>query len=156
MIEDVFGWDVLLHESEDKLARALHKVYKLKNPSEPHPEWDELGEGYRDSNRQAADHTSIKLRALGYHAEQLTKEKPRIVSFADSEIELLAQMEHIRWCAERYLAGWMYGEQTDRQRKINRNLVAWDKLLPTEQKKDPEQINTISEALYSIGLGIYR
>jgi hypothetical protein len=156
MVEDVFSWNVLLHESEDRLARALHQDFRTQNPNEPHPEWNELSEDFKDSNRQAADHIPLKLRALGYHEEPLTKDKPRILSFEDSEIDLLAQMEHTRWCAERYLSGWTYGEKTDRARKINRNLVPWDKLLPEERKKDPEQINAISKALHSIGFGIYR
>jgi len=156
MVEDVFSWNVLLHESEDKLARALHDVYRAQNPTGPHPGWEELSEEFRDSNRQAADHIPIKLRALGYHQEPLTNQKARIVSFEEPEVDLLAQMEHTRWCAERYLAGWTYGVTTDRKRKINRCLTEWNKLTPEEQKKDPEQINAISKALYNLGIGIYR
>ena len=156
MVEDVFSWNVLLHESEDRLARALHEDFRARNPHESHAGWDELSEEFRDSNRQAADHIPIKVRALGYHLEPMTRDKTRIVGFEDSEIDLLAQMEHTRWCAERYLAGWTYGATTDRKTKANRCLTEWNKLLPEEQEKDPEQINAISSALHSIGLGIYR
>lgn len=156
MVEDVFSWDVLLHESEDKLARALHEDFRARNPDQPNPGWDELSEEFRDSNRRAADHIPIKLRALGYHQEQVTKEKARILGFSEPEIDLLARMEHARWCGERYLSGWTYGEKTDRAEKINRNLTEWDQLPREEKKKDPDQINAISSALDSIGVGIYR
>ena len=160
MLEDVFDWDVLVHDSEDKVARALHEVYRqglLKaSPPQLTPEWDELPEEFRESNRQAADHIPIKLRALGYHREALTDRKERVLRFQEAEIDLLAKMEHARWFAERCLAGWTYGPETTRSRKISRALVEWDKLPPEDQRKDPEQINAIVDALISIKVGIYR
>lgn len=160
MLEDVFDWDVLVHNSEDKVARALHEVYRegrLKaSPPQQTPEWDDLTEAFRESNRQAADHIPIKLRALGYHREALPDHKQRILRFQETEIDLLAKMEHARWFAERCLAGWTYGPETDRTRKISRALVEWDKLPPEEQRKDPEQINAIVDALFSVKIGIYR
>jgi len=157
MVEDVFSWDVLVHESEESLARALHEVYRtgrLKN-GEQVPGWDELGEEFRDSNRQAADHIPIKLRALGYQEQPLRKDKEPIVRFKGHEVDLLARMEHARWCAERYLAGWSYAEETNRSRKLSRALVEWHKLSIEEQKKDHEQINAIPQALHDVGLEIY-
>jgi hypothetical protein len=109
MIEDVFDWDVLLRESEDMLARALHEDYRARrledgDSPDQHPVWDELSDDFKDSNRQAADHIPIKLRALGYHEEPLRKDKARLVRFEEPhEVDLLAKMEHARWCAERYL-----------------------------------------------------
>lgn len=160
MTEDVFNWDVLLHESEDAEAKALHDDYckrRLKDdPPQTNPEWAELDDGMRDSNRQAADHIPIKLRALGYHTEPLTKTKKQIPPFSAPEVHLLARMEHARWCAERYLAGWRHGVTTDRANKINRCLIEFDNLPVGEEKKDHEQITAIPGALSQMKLGIYR
>jgi hypothetical protein len=93
---------------------------------------------------------------LGYHYEPLQPGKDPIDRFTDDEILLLAQIEHLRWCAERWLDGWEYGPKSMKEKKINRCLVAWDQLLPEEQIKDPEQINTIARSLNEIGCAIYR
>jgi hypothetical protein len=152
---------VLLHETEDALARALHEAFRRARardgvPDAANPPWDDLGDGLKDSNRQAADHVAVKLRAIGYHDEPLRAGGPRIEQFSEDETLLMAQMEHLRWCAERRLDGWTHGEVTDQARKVNSNLVPWDRLSPGEQKKDPEQIAAIPAALHRVGRGIYR
>lgn len=161
MAEDVFAWDVLLHESEDKLARVLHENYQAQRaaegaPDEDNPHWEDLSEDLKDSNRQAADHVAAKLRALGYHDEPLTPDKHRIEKFEDEELLLLAKMEHARWSAERWLAGWKPGPVRDTKKKISDCLVPWDQLPLDKQKRDREQIAAIPEALSRIGRGIYR
>lgn len=161
MKEDVFTWDVLLHESEDKLARAFHEDYQAQRaaegiPDKDNPHWEELTEDLKDSNRQAADHLAAKLRALGYHDEPLTRDKHRIEKFEVEDLLLLAKMEHARWRAERWLAGWKPGPVRDTKNKISDCLVPWDDLPLDRQKRDREQIAAIPEALYRIGRGIYR
>jgi len=153
MVEDIFSWDVLLRESQDMLAQQLHMAYQELNPAAK--DWQDLSEDFRDSNRQAADHIPIKLRALGYHLEKGTR-PGRINQFETKNKEVLARMEHARFCAERWLAGWTCGPQTIREKKINRTLVKWDDLPPDERLKDHGQINAIPNALYKMGLGIYR
>jgi hypothetical protein len=161
MVEDVYSWNTLLNESEDRLARALHERFQVEQrrrdvPDDENPDWDHLPENLRDSNRQAADHIPIKLRALGYHEEPLQSGKERIHRFTDDEVFLLSQIEHARWCAERWLDGWDYAPETDRPKKLNENLRPWNELEPTEQRKDPEQINAIVDVLHQVGRGVYR
>jgi hypothetical protein len=161
MAEDVFTWDVLLHESEDQLARALHEDYQEKRtaegvPDKDNPSWDDISEDFKESNRQAADHIAAKLRALGYHDEPLTKEKQRIERFEGEELFLLAKMEHARWCAERWLAGWKPGPTRDPAHKMSDSLVPWEQLRPDRQKRDREQISAIPKVFSRIQRGIYR
>lgn len=157
MKEDVFTWDILLHESEDKLARAVHECYQSSSGQNAvHQDWDGLPEAFKESNRQAADHISIKLRALGYVDSTVREGKETIQSFDEKEMELLAKLEHVRWCAERFLAGWKYGKPTVRELKINECLVPWDELEAKDKKKDWNQIEAIPQILFSVGRGIYR
>jgi predicted dinucleotide-binding enzyme len=161
MVEDIYSWDVLLHESEDQVARALHKDYvkhrvEAGDPATMHPGWDDLQEHFQESNRHAADHIPIKLRALGYHDAPLQPQRTRIQQFTDEQVLLLARMEHQRWCAERWFDGWEYGPETIRSQKISKDLIEWEKLSPEEQKKDFEQIRAIPEVLFRVGRGIYR
>jgi len=160
MVEGVYDWDVLLHESEDALARALHEDFlqqraKGGGPA-PLPPWDELSDSLKDSNRQAADHIAIKLRAVGYHVRPLEPGRPRVERFTDEETLLMAKMEHARWCAERTLDGWTLGTPSNADRRVNANLVPWDRLDPAERQKDPEQVLAIPGALLRLGRGIYR
>jgi RyR domain len=158
MIEEIYSWDVLLHESEDQVARAVHEVYAEYRRREKVivDTWDVLPDGFKESNRHAADHIPVKLRALGYHDAPLQPGRSRIEDFSDEDVHLLAQMEHRRWCAERWLAGWEHGPETIRAKKISKDLVEWGDLTPEEQKKDYEQIHAIPEVLHGVGRGIYR
>lgn len=161
MAEDVFAWDVLLHESEDRLARVLHEDYRSRRAAEGansavNLDWDDLSEDMKDSNRQAADHVATKLRVLGYHDEPLTSDKHRIEKFEPDELMLLAKMEHARWSAERWLAGWQAGSTHDVYNRISDCLVSWNQLPAARQLRDREQVTAIPEALLRIGRGIYR
>jgi hypothetical protein len=161
MQEDIFTWDVLLHEKEDVVARALHEHYRAQRKLDGiadanNPTWENLSPEFMDSNRQAGDHVAIKLRALGYHAKPVERSEPRIERFSQSELDLLAPMEHSRWCAERWLSGWKYADVTDRSKKLSRALVAWKDLPPEEKGKDREQAAAIVQVLYNAGIGIYR
>ncbi len=160
MVEDVFTLDALLHESDDRVARALHEDYQQKQrqkgvSDEENPGWEQLPESLIASNRHAADHIPIKVRALGYHVARLQPGLAPIESFDKDEVDLLARMEHFRWCAERWLLGWKKGPK-DIALKTNPNLVSWEELTDPEQCKDPEQVRTIVRALKQNGQGIYR
>jgi hypothetical protein len=158
MVEDIYSWDVLLHESEDRLARTVHAVYaehrRLEGKTEL--EWEFLRDNFKDSNRHAADHIDIKLRALGYHQAPLQNGRTRKERFEQDELDVLAPMEHRRYCAERWLDGWEFGPETIRERKINKTLIDWHELGAEEQKKDHEQIQAIPQVLFGVGSGVYR
>lgn len=47
----------------------------------------------------------------------------------------MAKMEHNRWNAERWLAGWRKGPK-DPGSKLNPNLIEWEKLDPKVQDWD--------------------
>jgi hypothetical protein len=66
-----------------------------------------------------------------------------VAKFAPSEVELMAEMEHRRWNAERWLAGWRYGTPSNKARRINENLVPWDDLPDSIKKYDRETVQDI-------------
>lgn len=156
MAEDILTWDALFHEGEDAVAKALHEDYRERHSGEAGQDWDRLSEGFKDSNRLAADHIPVKLRAIDCSDGPFDKSRGPIDCFEPQEIELLAQMEHIRWCAERRMANWHPGPETDRARRISSCLVPWKDLPPKEQNKDPEQIRAIITALKRVKKGVYR
>ena len=162
MVEDVFNWEALVHEEQDTLAKALHEKYRRTRLEageslEAHPPWNDLGDELKDSNRQAADHIPIKLRALGYHHRALAGRAAANHAFSrKSKSSCCRGWSTLAWCAERFLGGWSHGETTDRTNRVNSCLVEWGKLPPEEQIKDPEQIQAIPEVLSHVGYAIYR
>ena len=165
--------DVLLHGKQDAIAKALNDAYRSRHPGD---EWQKLNETFRDSNRLAADHIPVKLRAIGVAVVDAGKREPSgeaadLAIFRepkkdangreetpDPTLMILAEMEHARWCAERYLRGWRLGnpkDKEDEQRlkalKFSRWLVSWDELPQAERSKDLEQIRAAPAALSGVG-----
>lgn len=167
LIETLYSSDTLLHEKQDAVAMALNEDYRRRHGGD---EWSKLPEEFRDSNRLAADHIPVKLRAIGLRIADKGEGEPvdmTVFKKPDDEntppdpvLVLMAEMEHSRECAERWLLGWRFGEPKDREErmrlKINRNLVSWAKLDYEERKKDWEQIRAIPDALGKVGKMIVR
>lgn len=157
MVEDACCDDAFQLKRTDAVARAIHERFVIKreagstrtpaNAPALRP-WADLSEDLRESNRQQADHTRIKLRAIGCDlARRDDPADPRlpVKEFTRAEVELMAEMEHRRWNAERWLAGWRYGTPTDKPRRINANLVDWASLDHSIQEYDREAVRDIPE-----------
>ena len=48
-----------------------------------------------------------------------------------------------RWCAERFLAGWRWGPEKDREHRVSPDLVPWEDLPETVREYDREQVRGI-------------
>jgi len=163
MVEDTWSVETLLHEREDEIAKALHQDYydkqiaRGRKPGE-RPAiflWEQLHERFRESNRRAADHIGVKLRAIGYSVSKLREDLPRLESFNKDQVELLSRMEHDSWCAEWLLQGYSYGPERDEIAKTQPSLVSWEKLPDDVKQWDRDQVIVIPEALKPVGCGIY-
>ena len=165
-IEQTYSLEALLHESTDIMARALHEDWyrqeaaRLKKENAPvkpaFRAWERLDEIYRDSNRYAADHIRVKLRAIGYRVEPLRGDPTRLVQFDHAQIELLAEMEHARWCAEHFLKGYTQdpGPRNDTA-KTHPDLVPWTELSAGTKDYDRSQIRALPNALENARLGVF-
>ncbi|WP_310601176.1 NAD-binding protein [Desulfobulbus sp.] len=127
--------DLVVNDEIDEMARQMHASYfrlKIEKGDDPANDvsmkpWDQLSEDLKDSNRQQAEHLEVKLRAVGCKlAEPVTGQAAATFTF--EEIELLAEMEHARWNAERFLAGWTPGEHRDPIKKVSPHLKAWKEI----------------------------
>ena len=88
----------------DQLARAIHQAY-VRN-CEAHGDsplvnhsmrpWEELSDDLKQSNLEQAAHIGTKLDAIGCVVVPESATTPHF-AFSDTEIELLAKMEHRRW-----------------------------------------------------------
>ena len=150
----------------DTMARKLHEDYlaKLPESERSRPEkrssypWDLLDDDLVESNRQLADHIPVKLRAVGCHTTAVgNRDDPgvRVGHFEKDEIELLGKLEHRRWMAERFLAGWTLGPRDD-EKRIHPYVVEWEDLPPSIQEYDRNFVRIIPGVLHSVNLEIRR
>ena len=153
--ERAAGLGAVLQENLDLLARTIHDWHRRIGP-EGRPyrdaqwtesasqDWAQLEAGLKASRRQQADHIDTKLRAI--HCRRIRQDEklpPGAVPFerfAPEELELLARMEHARWCADRYLSGWQLGDTDDQNRFISPNLVPFDQLPEAVKEYDRQAV----------------
>jgi hypothetical protein len=114
-------------------------------------DWDDLSEDYRESNRQQAAHINIKLRAVGMEITDMSDPRPEIMEFEKKTFDVLAEMEHARWVAERRVNNWKFGESTDKPNRINKNLVEWGLLDAEIKKYDYNAVAMIPKLLGRVG-----
>ena len=95
-------------------------------------EWEKLDSFTRYSNISAADYHQVRrimLRALGWTEEEALRPE---------HLELLAELEHIRWCRYHYLNNWRRGDpgtggRKDPSRRLHADLVPYQALSEGEK-----------------------
>jgi len=163
MIEDIFTWDLIIHDIQDDLAKNFHECYletngkgkKSKNRQES-DKWENQSEDFQESNRQVADHLAVKLRAIGCQYRKRSMLLKSEKEIKEEDIDILSRMEHKRYCAERWIAGWKYGDKKSEEKKLNPSLVCWDELKDDVKKYDIDQVRAIIPTLRKFGYGVYK
>ena len=154
--------DVLLDGAGDALARTIHEHYtdtiaaQGRDPaSEPAGQpWETLAESYREANRHQADHIAAKLALTDCRA--VPEEQVQSFAFAPVEVERLAEIEHDRWAADRYMDGWSYAPVRDNARKHHPQLIPYDALSGPMKDLDRFAVRGLSALLARSGLGVVR
>jgi voltage-gated potassium channel Kch len=155
--------ELVLGESLDLLAKRIHEDYCGKmlssatgggKPAET--PWDELSEEYREANRRQADHLPVKLRAVNCRLSPIGTGDCSGFAFTPEEIEMLARMEHARWCADRRLRGFRYCAKSDYAARQHAMLVPWEELPDSEKEKDIDAVRNIPALAALIGCKVQR
>jgi hypothetical protein len=144
----------------DDVARQIALFFRRTWGGE---EWERLSEADRLSNRRAADHIAVKLRCIGARVVNGSQPGPDF-SFTNEEVDLLAELEHRRWCAERLLSGWrslprtrenlklwQQQKQELKRTKVHLDLVPFHELGDQDKHKDYDQIRHIPHFLRAVG-----
>ncbi|HNX34693.1 MAG TPA: NAD-binding protein [Kiritimatiellia bacterium] len=162
MLEDCCSDELLENKLNETLAQAIHTSYQInkiaalkrdKKKPEDEPsvqDWKNLFEYFKDSNRQQADHIDMKLRAIGLERADIKDPRGAVNELEDPDVELLAEMEHNRWNAERLLDGWVYGEISDKKRKISACIVPWNELPDDIKEYDRQTVRKIPDFLHAV------
>ncbi len=163
--EDACTLDRVFRPGIEKLAKASHADYLKEQGKQSVPlgskpsmrPWEALSEHYKNSNREQAEHIVWKLRAIGcrkVRREELQGQP--VTELTKEEIEVLAKMEHLRWCVEKWLDGWKKGPVDSEDEKTHHNLVPWEELSEEDRDKDRNPVARICELVNKSGYAIER
>jgi voltage-gated potassium channel Kch len=142
------------------IARSLHEDYRRhqlwRKPADDLSlaRWEELPDSLRASNLALAADIPNKLALVGLG---LTRpgEAGGPLSLTDAQVQMLAEVEHGRYNAERLQAGWRLGP-----RRVGRStspyLVPWSELPAEIRQYDVETVGNIAAALAGAGCGVTR
>lgn len=159
------NYTTLCDETQDRLARAFHQLYldQRKSAREKDPTqarrpaelpWEELPETFRDASRALADHLRIKLFTVGLEAVPAlrTHREEDVPPLTEAQIALLSELEHARWCAERWMSGWSYARQRDDGALRHNLLIPWSELAVAERHLDRQMVENLRTVLGTAGL----
>jgi len=156
--------EVLLSGVTEMLAHAIHEDYVRKQRAEGQTpatnpamvDWGELPDTLKDSNRDQAADIGAKLAAVGCGIVTLTDWSAPPLQFTIDEVELLARMEHDRWCRERTAGGWTYGPERDAAQRVSPYLVPWADLSEEIREYDRNTVHALPQFLASAGFSVVR
>ncbi|HEV2309829.1 MAG TPA: RyR domain-containing protein, partial [Acidimicrobiia bacterium] len=115
-----------------------------------------LPETLRTSNRDQAAHFVDKLNVVDCAAVRYSGNEPPPFVFTPAEVEVLARLEHDRWCAERTRQGWKLGSDRDPIAKTTPYLVDWEELAENIRDLDRDAVREMPARLAQSGLAIVR
>lgn len=106
-------------------------------------EWAKLDAFTRYSNVSAADYHELRLKLMAAQGLPLQAE-----ALSPEDMEVLAELEHIRWCRYHYLSNWRFGQAEsgkpkDPVRRLHTLLIPYDQLPEAERTKDRENIRLL-------------
>lgn len=137
----------ILNDEINRLAKTIHLRYQHiytgieETAKNLESEWQKLDAFTRMSNISAADYHEIRAVML----KDIAPESKEI----DAEtLELLSELEHIRWCRYHYLNNWQYGipdhgKTKDPVRRIHKDLRPYAELSEAVKEKDRENIRVL-------------
>lgn len=136
--------DVLYHRAKRINLRYAHLYGGVEeNERTLEEQWAMLDAFTRYSNISAADYHEMcraMLGTMGVAAEES--------ALSPELLELLAELEHIRWCRYHYLNNWRRGtpengKRKDAARRIHADLIPYRELTDSEKEKDRENIRVL-------------
>lgn len=144
----------LLDETLLERAKRINLRYShiYMGVSEDHQtkerEWKNLDSFTRYSNISSADYHEIRLQMLeawGIPSESAVTDSDGL---SPEQMELLAELEHIRWCRYHYLNNWTYGipangKNKDKSLRIHTDLIPYGELSEEDKEKDRENIRIL-------------
>lgn len=114
-------------------------------------EFDDLPEEIKHSNLDNAYQIPAKLLSVGYKIRPVRKGyRSSVLHLTNDEIETMARVEHIRWCWDKILHGWIFGKAKDERKKTHPAIIPYEALSESEKEKDRELVRLIPALLQDV------
>jgi hypothetical protein len=121
-------------------------------------DWDELSGELKESSRGQADDIPRKLRAVGYfmvEGERNSDAMIEVPAFTKEDLDVLDEMEHERFNAERLQRQWRMGPRNSKQRTTP-FIRPWRELEQEWKDVDRVMVEVVPQLLAKAGYKIYR
>ncbi|KAK0867746.1 hypothetical protein LTR87_014462 [Friedmanniomyces endolithicus] len=161
----------LVPSLREKLAEGMFEIYKKRrivmcktdeerkalDTDRSMRDWDELAPELKESTRAQADDIPRKLRAVGCFMLNEERSEPlvKVPGFSVEELDMLSEIEHERFNAERLQRQWRMGPRNSKQRTTP-FLVPWRDLTQEWKDVDRVMVECVPAILEKAGWHIYR
>ncbi len=159
--------NMVIHESLDRMARAVHEYYRQSSPDRRG--WEKLTHYEKQSSRALALHIPAKLLSVGMTLDGGgdTRAFRALLEDRGDILLNLARGEHLRWNAHLLTTGWTQlpftGEYVGKDTAFRRHpcLTGWDGLKAVGQaagcdfqQYDIHLIQSLGDIVGAAGFGI--
>lgn len=152
----------LFGDVEERLARMAHEAYQglmrtypdeARDPRDrSFQHWHELAPDLRESNRAQVAGMRRTFIAVGVPEEgiEALRTMTPTLPFDEDGLRVLAELEHVRWCAHKAASGVGFGPE--RTTTTHPDLRPWPELPAATQRKDREAVLGYIRGLAALGL----
>lgn len=155
--------DLPFRVNAKKLAPAVHDYYRQlckKNgwPVQYDNDYNDLPPDIRADNTAAAMRIPEVLSQAGLRVEENASASNvgEVRAVIESQMEALAEAEHIGWMEEKLKCGWAYGPIRDDARKIHPALISYAALSEADKEKDRNAVRSYPEIVNLAGYAIVK
>jgi hypothetical protein len=97
------------------------------------------------------------LKAVGCTIAPLMDWGAEPLQFSEDEIEVMARLEHERWCADQVRHGWKFAPgKKDIQNRTHPDLLPWENLPEPEKEKNRIPSRELPALLTRVGFSVVR
>ncbi len=152
-----YGLLPLPHKYHDSSVSNGNNVLKsLKDISWQDASSYDISDELHQIGWQDAYEITEELRQIRCRLFKVEKREPILFSLTDSDLELLAKLEHERWKTKMLQEGWRVDAEKDHVERTSPYLVPWEKLPDSEKEKNRDMVRGIPKILAKNNLEIRR
>jgi hypothetical protein len=136
-----------------QLEQCIDLNLDIPEPKPTMVPWHLLDEEVRDDNRSVVEHINVKLRSVKQLSDPAMYTDPELASidydFLNNTelVEQLAETEHRRWMAIKYLYGWNYGTKRDTFLREHESLQDFSLLDENTKDYDRRQVKEMRKII---------